>query len=161
MYDILQPSVHPVEFLNYIVEHIGLYDYLLKQSFSGRTLRSKLSILLSPTANQNKLILSLETVFSNINDNVSPSEKYTEDNLLKITELLEKQVLSTFKEVLKFVTNKKNKGFDLLDQTKTKKILELLLRGIVPTVKNIKQRIAALTGIMLNMQDIYCGNEKG
>lgn len=138
-----------------------MYDYLLKQSFSGRTLRSKLIILLSPTANQNKLILSLETVFSNINDNVSPSEKYTEDNLLKITELLEKQVLSTFKEVLKFVTNKKNKGFDLLDQTKTKKILELLLRGIVPTVKNIKQRIAALTGIMLNMQDIYCGNEKG
>ena len=138
-----------------------MYDYLLKQSFSGRTLRSKLSILLSPTANQNKLILSLETVFSNINDNVSPSEKYTEDNLLKITELLEKQVLSTFKEVLKFVTNKKNKGFDLLDQTKTKKILELLLRGIVPTVKNIKQRIAALTGIMLNMQDVYCGNEKG
>ena len=137
-----------------------MYDYLLKQSFSGRTLRSKLSILLSPTANQNKLILSLETVFSNIND-VSPSEKYTEDDLLKITELLEKQVLSTFKEVLKFVTNKKNKGFDLLDQTKTKKILELLLRGIVPTVKNIKQRIAALTGIMLNMQDIYCGNEKG
>lgn len=136
-----------------------MYDYLLKQSFSGRTLRSKLSILLSPTANQNKLILSLETVFSNIND-VSPSEKYTEDDLLKITELLEKQVLSTFKEVLKFVTNKKNKGFDLLDQTKTKKILELLLRGIVPTVKNIKQRIAALTGIMLNMQDIYCGNEK-
>ena len=136
-----------------------MYDYLLKQSFSGRTLRSKLSILLSPTANQNKLILSLETVFSNIND-VSPSEKYTEDDLLKITELLEKQILSTFKEVLKFVTNKKNKGFDLLDQTKTKKILELLLRGIVPTVKNIKQRIAALTGIMLNMQDIYCGNEK-
>lgn len=136
-----------------------MYDYLLKQSFSGRTLRSKLSILLSPTANQNKLILSLETVFSNIND-VSPSEKCTEDDLLKITELLEKQVLSTFKEVLKFVTNKKNKGFDLLDQTKTKKILELLLRGIVPTVKNIKQRIAALTGIMLNMQDIYCGNEK-
>ena len=136
-----------------------MYDYLLKQSFSGRTLRSKLSILLSPTANQNKLILSLETVFSNIND-VSPSENYTEDDLLKITELLEKQVLSTFKEVLKFVTNKKNKGFDLLDQTKTKKILELLLRGIVPTVKNIKQRIAALTGIMLNMQDIYCGNEK-
>lgn len=136
-----------------------MYDYLLKQSFSGRTLRSKLSILLSPTANQNKLILSLETVFSNIND-VSPSEKYTEDDLLKITELLEKQVLSTFKEVLKFVTNKKNKGFDLLDQTKTKKILELLLRGIVPKVKNIKQRIAALTGIMLNMQDIYCGNEK-
>lgn len=136
-----------------------MYDYLLKQSFSGRTLRSKLSILLSPTANQNKLILSLETVFSNIND-VSPSEKYTEDDLLKITELLEKQVLSTFKEVLKFVTNKKNKGFDLLDQTKTKKILELLLRGIAPKVKNIKQRIAALTGIMLNMQDIYCGNEK-
>ena len=136
-----------------------MYDYLLKQSFSGRTLRSKLSILLSPTANQNKLILSLETVFSNIND-VSPSEKYTEDDLLKITELLEKQVLSTFKEVLKFVTNKKNKGFDLLDQTKTKKILELLLRGIVLKVKNIKQRIAALTGIMLNMQDIYCGNEK-
>ena len=148
-----------MEFLNYIVEHIGLYDYLLKQSFSGRTLKSKLSILLSPTTNQNKLILSLETVLSSINDNVSLSEKYTEDiNLLKITELLEKQVLSTFKEVLKFVTNKKNKAFDLLDQTKTKKILELLLRGIVPTVKNIKQRIATLTGIMVNMQDIYYGN---
>lgn len=151
-----------MEILNCIVEHIGLYDYLLKQSFSGRTLKSKLNILLSPTTNQNKLILALETVLSNINDNVSSSEKYTEDiNLLKITELLEKQVLSTFKEVLKFVTNKKNKGFDLLDQTITKKILELLLRGIVPRGKNIKQRIAALTGIMVNIQDIYCGNEKG
>ena len=151
-----------MEILNCIVEHIGLYDYLLKQSFSGRTLKSKLNILLSPTTNQNKLILTLETVLSNINDNVSSSEKYTEDiNLLKITELLEKQVLSTFKEVLKFVTNKKNKGFDLLDQTITKKILELLLRGIVPRGKNIKQRITALTGIMVNIQDIYCGNEKG
>lgn len=151
-----------MEILNCIVEHIGLCDYLLKQSFSGRTLKSKLNILLSPTTNQNKLILALETVLSNINDNVSSSEKYTEDiNLLKITELLEKQVLSTFKEVLKFVTNKKNKGFDLLDQTITKKILELLLRGIVPRGKNIKQRIAALTGIMVNIQDIYCGNEKG
>jgi len=175
-YQHLNPTLHYMEFFKLFVEYVALYEYLLKQGYSHKTLKSKFELFLTK---ENKLIESLKQVTDKLkHKNQSKDTRYerfskkTEDEeeteeivdvteLVKIVGLLEKQLTNTFKEILKFTSAQKSaKGIDFINKILAKQLLEIVLRGLVPTEKELSTRVVSLLTVLNNLYDIYGKNLK-
>ncbi|XP_057306035.1 erythroid differentiation-related factor 1-like [Hydractinia symbiolongicarpus] len=154
VYTILNPCTYLLENLRVIVLHAALFDYMLKQASTGRTLKSKLDMFLHKDVESSRNLLSaLKEVLNQLNLK-SESKLYDDmDELTKALTLIGEQLNSTIKDVLKLLSHKKQK--DGLDLSTVKRLYEILLRGVNNKENDIERKVRGLASVLSDMKMEY------
>ena len=165
MYHTLPPDKFPLENLRVIVEHLALYDYLLRQGYSMKSLKAKIEffIIKSSEMATNNLLPALQELHKRIKLNakkIPGSDDVINENidlseLHKILSLLDTQLHSTLKDTVKHARTKNNKSADVIDLKVAKQLFEIVLRGTLVNESDVEKKLLSLINIITNMCGIY------
>ena len=108
VYNAIQPERFPIMTLTVIMEHLALYDYLISQGNSPKSLKNKHELLFSSKSNIRKVLVELSSRAKN--EALSDTEE-----LEKLLKWLVNQLTSTMKETVKYLTGKHNKNIYAID----------------------------------------------
>ena len=131
-------------------------DYILKQGYSGKNIKAKLDLFLCSEASNSLLSALNKMVFITASEVVNNSvENCPEEELEKITGLLHVQLNNTLKELIKYLTNKKQKTIDFIDLTLAKRMYEIVLRGLSTSETNLLKNMESFADVLTNLKSVY------
>lgn len=150
VYNHFQLQDLPIDSIQAVLEHIGLYNYLLAQNLSQKPLKAK-----------HKLLFADAAFLINAVNELTKREK--EDNLnsddskeaAKLLTWLSGQLNQTLKESIKFLSSgKTNRTLNHMDIKLAKKMFEVVLRsGALPDA--LQGKLQAVSGILQKLNLLY------
>jgi hypothetical protein len=130
------------------MEHLALYDYVLAQSHSPKSLKSKHQILFGGIPLSSAVIeLSMRAQHDRFN--LSDSEE-----VVRLVTWLYGQLSSTLKETVKYVNSKHNslKNFDL---QVAKNMFEAVIRCPVSTCSGLTDKLKSIEKLLASLLGLY------
>eukprot|EP00111_Clytia_hemisphaerica_P018019 TCONS_00053334-protein len=147
-YNHCNPKLNPVNFIQIIMEHLALYDYLLAQNQSPRSLKSKHRLLFEDE-------IPIRDALSELCSRVE-REKLGAGEKEEVTRLLSwlfGQLSRTLKETIKYMNGKMGKSFNYLDIGNMKKMFEAVIRGNLPN--DLKNRTNGMKNLLVLLNQLY------
>ena len=132
------------------MEHLALYDYLLAQNTSPKSLKSKHKLLFEGKDVLLKNVIS-ELVFRTESEKLNQSEK---EEVTKLLTWLFGQLNRTLKETIKYLNGKLSKSLAPLTRDVVKKMFETVIRvGNLPN--DLKGKSKTIDNLLEALHDYY------
>ena len=130
------------------MEHLALYNYVLAQSHSPKSLKSKHRILFGGIPLESAVTeLCSRTQYDRFN--LADSEE-----VLRLITWLYDQLSSTLKDTIKYV-NSKQKNLKNFDLQIAKKMFETVIRCPVQTSGSLNNKLKSLQKLLAALQQLY------
>lgn len=130
------------------MEHLALYDYLLAQNQSSKSLKSKHRLLF-----EDEILIrdAVSELCSRVErERLGAGEK---EEVTRLLTWLYGQLSRTLKETIKYMNGKMGKSFNHLDIGNVKKMFEAVIRGNLPN--DLKSRTNGMKKLLVSLNQLY------